>query len=230
MFIPLRDENPTSRFPFVTLILLSVNIIIFFSQALTPHGLQLAAVRFGAIPYEITHFESLNAALRISPPLALFTSMFLHGSLFHLLGNMLYLWIFGNNIEDILGPLRFLFFYLLAGLGAALTHIAAMPHSQTPMIGASGAIAGILGAYWIKFPRARVMTLVFLFFYISVVPIPAGIVLGLWFLAQVLNIGMGGGVAWFAHIGGFLVGIGLILLYRRKKARPTIAGLEAPPS
>jgi len=136
--------------------------------------------------------------------------MFLHGSLFHLLGNMLYLWIFGNNIEDVLGHVRFALFYLLAGLAAALTHTLAMPNSRIPMIGASGAIAGVLGAYWFLFPRARVRTFVFLFFYIDIVAIPAGIVLGVWFLAQLLNVGMGGGVAWFAHIGGFLAGLLLI--------------------
>jgi membrane associated rhomboid family serine protease len=138
--------------------------------------------------------------------------MFLHGSLFHLLGNMLYLWIFGNNIEDRLGPVRFGLFYVVCGVAAALTHILFEPGSRVPMIGASGAIAGVLGAYAVVFPRARVKTFIFLIFYIDVVAIPAAIVLGLWFLLQILNVGMGGGVAWFAHIGGFLSGIVLIRL------------------
>jgi len=212
MFIPLRDENPTSRLPVLTILLIAVNVAVFVLQAAVPQGLELAAVRFGAVPYNITHFRSLSEATGFPPLLTLLTSMFLHGSLFHLLGNMLYLWIFGNNIEDRLGPVRYLLFYLVCGAAAALTHILAQPGSRVPMIGASGAIAGVLGAYWALFPRARIKTFVFLIFYIDVVPVPAGIVLGLWFLVQVLNVGMGGGVAWFAHIGGFLVGLLLIRL------------------
>ncbi len=136
-------------------------------------------------------------------------------------GNMLYLWIFGNNIEDFLGRARFIVFYLLCGLAAGLTQVFMTPNSKTPMIGASGAIAGVLGAYLLLYPGARIKTLVFLFVYIRVVPVPAAIVLGFWFLAQVLNIGMGGGVAWFAHIGGFLAGMALIKLFSigRKRGR-----------
>ncbi len=212
MFIPLRDENPTSRFPLVTVVLIAVNVVVFLTQAATPHGLDLAALRFGAVPYAITHFRSLPEAAAVPPLLTLLTSMFLHGSLFHLLGNMLYLWIFGNNIEDRLGPVRFSLFYVVCGIAAALTHILFEPGSRIPMIGASGAIAGVLGAYAVVFPRARVKTFIFLIFYIDVVAIPAAIVLGLWFLLQILNVGMGGGVAWFAHIGGFLAGILLIRL------------------
>jgi membrane associated rhomboid family serine protease len=212
MFIPLSDENPTSRFPVVTVALIAVNTAIFLFQAITPHGLELAALRFGAVPYAITHFRSLPEPAAFPPLLTLLTSMFMHGSLFHLLGNMLYLWIFGNNIEDRLGPVRFILFYFVCGIAAALTHILFQPGSQVPMIGASGAIAGVLGAYFALFPRARVKTFVFLIFYIDVVPLPAGIVLGLWFLLQILNVGMGGGVAWFAHVGGFLAGILLVRL------------------
>lgn len=222
MFIPLSDENPTSRFPLVTVALIALNVVIFAFQAVSAQGLQLAAVKFGAIPYAITHFRSLEAAQTFPPLLTLLTSMFLHGGLFHLLGNMLYLWVFGNNIEDVLGPFRFLLFYLVSGLAAGLTQVLAMPGSRDPMIGASGAIAGVLGAYWVLFPRARVKTFVFLFIYINVVPIPAGIVLGIWFALQLLNVGLGGGVAWFAHIGGFLAGIALILLNRRRRALKAI--------
>ena len=217
MFIPLKDENPTSRFPYVTVFFIGLNILIFFYQILSPQGLQYYVYKMGAIPYEITHFKTLSFFPRISPPLSLMTSMFLHGGLFHLFGNMLYLWIFGNNIEDFLGPIRFVLFYLFSGLGASLTHIIFNPNSQVPMIGASGAIAGVLGAYLILYPGARVLTFVFLFFFIRILPIPAAVILGLWFLAQVLNIGLGGGVAWFAHIGGFLIGIGLIKIYSKKK-------------
>ena len=217
MFIPLKDENPTSRFPYVTVFFIGLNILIFFYQILSPQGLQYYVYKMGAIPYEITHFKTLSFFPRISPPVSLITSMFLHGGLFHLFGNMLYLWIFGNNIEDFLGPIRFVLFYLFSGLGASLTHIIFNPNSQIPMIGASGAIAGVLGAYLILYPGARVLTFVFLFFFIRILPIPAAVILGLWFLAQVLNIGLGGGVAWLAHIGGFLIGIGLIKIYSKKK-------------
>jgi membrane associated rhomboid family serine protease len=196
----------------VTVALIAVNAAVFALQAAAPRGLELAAVRFGAVPYNVIHFRSLPGALAFPPLLTLVTSMFLHGGLFHLLGNMLYLWIFGNNIEDRLGPFRFVLFYLAGGVAAALTHVLAMPGSRTPMIGASGAVAAVLGAYWILFPRARVMTFVFLVLYIGVVPVPAGIILGLWLLVQFLNVGLGGGVAWFAHIGGFLAGIVLIRL------------------
>lgn len=210
MFIPLRDENPTSRFPLVTTLLIAANAAVFLANAVVPHGLEMAAVRFGAVPFEITHFRSLDEALRFPPLLTLLTSMFFHGSFFHLAGNMLYLWIFGNNVEDYLGWFRFSLFYVLCGLAAALTQVAATPNSKVPMIGASGAIAGLLGAYWLLFPRARVMTFVFLIIYIDVVAVPAGVFLGLWFLMQVLNIGLGVGVAWFAHIGGFLAGLALV--------------------
>lgn len=219
MFLPLRDENPTNRIPVITVFIIALNCLIFLYQVFSPQGLDYYTLKMGAIPYEITHFKALAHIPRLSPPLTLFTSMFLHGSLFHLLGNMLFLWIFGNNMEDFLGPFRFFFFYLLSGLGASFTHIVFNPNSQVPMIGASGAIAGVLGAYFILYPRARVLTLVFLFVFIRVVPIPAAYVLGFWFLMQVLNIGLGGGVAWFAHIGGFLIGVALIKVFSRRKQR-----------
>ena len=219
MFLPLRDENPTNRIPFITIFIIALNCLIFLYQVFSPQGLDYYTLKMGAVPYEITHFKALAHIPRLSPPLTLFTSMFLHGSLFHLLGNMLFLWIFGNNVEDFLGPFRFFFFYLLSGLGASFTHIVFNPNSQVPMIGASGAIAGVLGAYFILYPRARVLTLVFLFVFIRVVPIPAAYVLGFWFLMQVLNIGLGGGVAWFAHIGGFLIGVALIKVFSRRKQR-----------
>jgi len=219
MLLPLRDENPTKRIPAVTIFIIALNCLIFLYQALSPQGLDYYALKMGAIPYEITHFESLTHVPRLPPLVALFTSMFLHGSLFHLLGNMLYLWIFGNNVEDFLGSFRFILFYLLSGLGASFTHIIFNPNSQVPMIGASGAIAGVLGAYFILYPGARVSTFVFLFVFIRVIPIPAVYVLGFWFLMQLLNVGLGGGVAWFAHIGGFLIGIALIKLFSRRKRR-----------
>ncbi len=216
MFIPLKDENPTQRFPVITVILITLNILVFLYQIFSPQGLQYSIYRMGAIPYEITHLTTITSLPRISPPLTLLTSLFLHGSFLHLFGNMLYLWIFGNNIEDFLGRFRFILFYLLSGLGASLVHILLHPSSKIPMIGASGAIAGVLGAYFLLYPGARVLTIIFIW----ILPIPAFIILGLWFVAQVMNIGIGGGVAWFAHIGGFLIGIGLITIYsKRRKIR-----------
>jgi membrane associated rhomboid family serine protease len=217
MFIPLRDENPTHRFPAVTILLVALNTAIFITQAISPQGLSYHVMRMGVIPYEISHLRSLAEGVRLSPGVTVFTAMFLHGSLFHLLGNMLFLWIFGNNIEDYLGHLRFSLFYLLSGLGATFVQVVFSPNSRIPMIGASGAIAGVLGAYIILYPAAKVRTLVFLFFIIRVLDIPAAYVLGLWFVLQVLNVGLGGGVAWFAHIGGFLVGMGLIRVVHRRR-------------
>jgi membrane associated rhomboid family serine protease len=225
MFIPLKDDNPTSRIPYVTVIFIALNAVVFFYQLFSPQGLQYFVYKMGAIPYEITHFKALSLFMmdsreplsRLSPPLTLIVSMFMHGGIFHLVFNMLYLWIFGNNIEDFLGPLRFVIFYILSGLGASLIHILFHPNSQVPMIGASGAIAGVLGAYLILYPQARVLTLVFLFFFIRIIAIPAAFVLGIWILIQVLNVGAGGGVAWFAHIGGFLAGILLIKVFTKRK-------------
>lgn len=227
MFIPLKDENPTSRFPYITVLLIIINIAVFFYQILSPEGLPYYVYKMGAIPYEITHFQSLSSDSpliqqpinRLSPWLTLVTSLFLHGSVIHLFGNMLYLWIFGNNVEDFLGSFRFLFFYLISGLGASLVHIGFNSGSRVPVIGASGAIAGVLGAYMILYPQARVLTLIFLFIFIRVVFIPAFIVLGIWFILQIMNVGLGGGVAWFAHIGGFLLGIFLVQYYIHKRKR-----------
>jgi len=216
MFIPLKDENPTQRFPVVTVVLIALNVLVFLYQIFSPEGLQYSIYRMGAIPYEITHFTTISQLPRISPPLTLLTSLFLHGSFLHLFGNMLYLWIFGNNIEDFLGPFRYILFYLLSGLGASLVHIIFHPSSMIPMIGASGAIAGVLGAYFLLYPGARVITLVFFW----ILPVPAFFILGLWFVAQVMNIGIGGGVAWFAHVGGFLIGVALIRIYVKRRRIP----------
>ncbi|MGM0466811.1 MAG: rhomboid family intramembrane serine protease, partial [Acidobacteriota bacterium] len=221
MFIPLKDDNPTQRFPYVTVFLIALNCLIFFYQVFSINGLEYLIIKMGVIPYEMTHLTTIAGVPRISPPLTLFTSMFLHGSLFHLLGNMLYLWIFGNNIEDHLGPTRFILFYFVSGLGASMVHILFNFNSTTPVIGASGAIAGILGAYLILFPHARVLTFVFLIFIIRIIPIPAAFVLGLWFLGQLINVGLGGGVAWFAHIGGFLLGIVLIKQFSPRQPKFT---------
>ncbi|MFQ6082938.1 MAG: rhomboid family intramembrane serine protease [Candidatus Aminicenantia bacterium] len=222
MLIPLKDENPTSRIPFVTLFLIGINISLFIIQIFSSKGLNYYILKMGVTPWSITHLKLSVVNAEIFPPLTIFSAMFIHGGFFHLIGNMLYLWIFGNNIEDFLGPIKFFFFYLISGIGASLTHILFYPNSTQPMIGASGAIAGILSAYLVLFPRARVHTLIFLFFFIKIVPIPAGLILSLWFIMQLLNAGLGGGIAWFAHIGGFLVGIALISMFRRNRRRKTI--------
>jgi membrane associated rhomboid family serine protease len=223
MFLPLRDENPTRTFPVVTVSLIALNVVVFLGTALGPRGLDYYVLRYGAIPYTLTHgpIEGFPVE-RIAPMAAVFAAMFLHGGLFHLLGNMLYLWIFGNNVEDTLGSARFILFYLLGGAAAAATHIALHPNSTAPMIGASGAIAAVLGAYFILFPRARVRTLLFLFVFVQVLDLPAAVVLGFWFILQFLNAGLGGGVAWFAHIGGFLSGILMIKAASREKRPPQL--------
>jgi len=212
--IPFSDDNPTRVFPIVTVILIALNILVFFS-GLGSAGPQEFLDNYGLIPAKLT-----------SSPIAayptLFTSMFLHAGLMHLGGNMLYLWIFGDNIEDVLGRSRFIIFYLLCGVLAAAGHIVTDLHSPIPMVGASGAISGILGAYVVLFPKARVKTLIFLGFFMTLARIPAWVLLGIWILMQVGNsMAMsveGGGVAWFAHIGGFAVGALLILPFKKMTA------------
>ena len=216
--IPIRDENPSRTFPLITIGLIATNVAVYIYQFTLPEPELLRFIMgFGLIPAEI-----LGRAPRIHamPPegLTLFTSQFLHGGIFHLLGNMLYLWIFGNNIEDLLGRIRFLLFYLLCGTLAAIAHTILNPHSTLPMVGASGAIAGVLGAYLITFPRARVTVLIFVFFFITTTQVPALIVLGLWFVMQFIYVlgdgGSGGGIAYMAHIGGFLAGLWLVRKFR----------------
>ena len=218
MFIPLKDDNPTAKFPIITVILIAINCLVFIYQVISPQGLEYFVMKFGVIPYEITHWHIKVNVPRVFWSLSLLTGMFLHGSLLHLLGNMLYLWIFGNNVEDYLGRVKFIFFYLLCGIAASLTQVIFSPNSKVPMIGASGAIAGLLGAYFVLFPSARVKTLIFLIFYITIIYVPAWLILGLWFVLQLANVGLGGGVAWFAHIGGFLTGM-ILILYNLKRRR-----------
>lgn len=217
--IPIKDENPTNRFPFITISLIVVNSIIFLYQLSLGRGIETFIYLFGVVPFEVVHNVDLPPLGNIPPLLTLFTSMFLHGGLIHLVGNMLYLWIFGNNIEDHLGHLRFLFFYMLCGLIASWSQILANMDSKIPMVGASGAIAGILGAYIILYPRAKVLTLIFLIFFIRVVKIPAVFFLGIWFLFQLLGAGTisKGGVAWLAHIGGFIAGLILINIIGKRR-------------
>ncbi len=180
-------------------------------------------IRYGLVPAEFTMGRDLPPTLGLPIWLTLLTSMFLHGGLLHVLGNMLYLWVFGDNVEGAMGRGRFLAFYLLCGAVAGLAQIAASPHSPLPQIGASGAIAGVLGAYFMLFPTSRILTLIPIFFFIRLISIPAVIVLGIWILLQVISsassLGASGGVAWFAHIGGFAAGMALVLLFRRRDVR-----------
>jgi membrane associated rhomboid family serine protease len=218
MLLPLKDHNPTRTFPFFTLAFILANVVVFVHQlALGADGFQRFVYAMGAIPYELTRLRDAVSVTPVPLYLTPITAMFVHGGFLHILGNMLYLWIFGNNIEDALGHIRYFFFYFACGLAATLTHVLSEPSSEAPMVGASGAIAGVLGAYFITYPTSRVSVL-FLFW---VVRVPAVLVLGLWFLIQIRNsvasVPGTGGVAWFAHIGGFVAGVVLMSRYRRKR-------------
>jgi membrane associated rhomboid family serine protease len=221
LLLPLKDDNPTFSFPFVTIGIILANGVIFFHQITLDYAeSQRFIFQWGAIPYQITHGEFLHIAPLIPLPLTLFSSMFLHGGFLHLFGNMLYLWIFGNNIEDTLGHFRFFLFYLVCGLFAAAVQVFSAPNLTVPMIGASGAIAGILGAYLLLFPGARVLTLVFIIIFIKLIRIPAIIILGFWFFIQLLGVGTAGtNVAFFAHIGGFISGLILVKLFQPRPSK-----------
>lgn len=219
--IPIKDNIPSRTFPFVTLSLIAVNIMVFVYQiTLGMDGVERFIYSTAAIPVEIMTLEDIGPVAIVPLPFTLVTAMFVHGGLLHVGGNMLFLWIFGDNIEDRFGHAVFLLFYIAAGVVASFAHILLDPGSTMPMVGASGAIAGVLGAYFLLFPRAQVHTLVILPLYISMVSLPAVMFLGFWFLLQVLNSGASssGGVAWYAHIGGFAAGVAGALAYRSLKA------------
>ncbi len=216
MLLPLKDDIPNSSFPVVTIGIILTNALVYYHQlALGFEENEQFIMQWGAIPFYIS-----QAAAPVTSPfpwvLPLFSSMFIHGGFFHLFGNMLYLWIFGNNIEDHLGHFRFLLFYLICGLAAAGAQIFSQPDSLVPMVGASGAIAGILGAYLLTFPGGRVLTLVFIFVFVKLIRIPALIVLGFWFAVQLISASAGAeeGVAFFAHIGGFISGLVLVKFFQ----------------
>jgi membrane associated rhomboid family serine protease len=233
--LPLRDDTPTQSTPIVTIALIAANLVAFLYQmslglSADPEAARAAqelVFEFGTIPCRLTG-ECQVPAGHAAPGVTVVTSMFLHGGLFHIGGNMLYLWIFGNNVEDTLGHGRYAIFYLLSGVAAALAQTAANPASEIPMIGASGAVSGVLGAYLILHPYARVLTLITIGIFIRFVHVPALVVLGFWIVVQLLNGlltfadsgGAMGGVAWFAHIGGFLAGMALLFVFRpRRRAR-----------
>ncbi|HXU87596.1 MAG TPA: rhomboid family intramembrane serine protease [Methylomirabilota bacterium] len=234
--IPLKDDVPSRSLPIVTIVLIALNVAAYVYQlslglAVDQSGRAAAEAfvfEFGATPCRLT--GTCDRGDFPSPYVTVFTSMFLHGSPLHIAGNMLYLWIFGDNVEDTLGHGRFLLFYLLSGVAAAAGQTITSPTSTVPMIGASGAVSGVLGAYLLLFPYATILTLMIFGFFVRSVHIPAVIVLGFWIVLQVINgwltvsasaMGRGesGGVAWFAHIGGFLAGMLLLLLFRPRPSR-----------
>lgn len=234
--IPLKDYNPSRSFPIMTITLIAINVAVFIRDRMTGH-FEKVVVHTGHGAMAVTHFIGglserlalVPAALIAHPIFAwptIFTSMFLHGNWLHIGSNMLYLWIFGNNIEDTLGRVRFLIFYFACGTVAAIAQTLSDPSSTIPMIGASGAIAGVLGAYLILFPRARILTLMPIFIIFFTIEVPAFLIIGYWALIQFANaywLGGGemgqGGVAYFAHVGGFMAGIALILLQGKKTTR-----------
>jgi rhomboid family protein len=238
--IPLKDNIPTRRFPVLTVALIVINVIVYFGLqhgGITHGPNDNEVVRWGLIPYELTHpgkhcdlvaggqvacegqrGVSGQASAQPNTWLTMFSSIFMHGSILHIAGNMLFLWIFGNNIEDSMARWRFVIFYLLGGLIANMAQVAVGPDSTAPGIGASGAIAAVLGGYALLYPRARVITAVILIFFITLLDLPALLVLGGWFLLQILDAAVnnplgGSGVAYFAHIGGFIFGLLLIKLF-----------------
>ena len=250
--IPLKDNIPTDRFPFVTFALIVANVIVYILAV--RHGGSLFSgptpqqeIKYGAIPFALTHPENQCGVVQTFGGEAIgcvkgtlpgaiptwetvFTSMFMHASIIHIGGNMIFLWIFGNNVEDSMGPLRFLAFYLVGGMAALALQVAIAPNSITPTLGASGAIAAVLGGYIVLYPRARVLTLVIIILFFTVIELPALVMLGIWFAEQALfaaaglttATGAGGGVAYFAHIGGFAFGaLTIKLLATRRRQIPS---------
>jgi rhomboid family protein len=222
--IPLRDRNPTKRFPYVNVCLILINVAVFIYEVSQGSDLDIFIHRFSVIPSEI--FSSIQRRAFFEASFrGIFTSMFLHAGWLHLGGNMLYLWVFGDNIEDKLGHARYIVFYFICGIASSALYVYVDPHSAVPAIGASGAISGVLGAYILLFPKAKILTLIPIFIFLQFVELPAIIVLGLWFVLQFFNglaslssqTAEAGGTAWWAHIGGFAAG--LILIFPMKKFR-----------
>lgn len=220
MFIPLKDINPSRSYPFVNISLIAANVALFFYElslqfSLTPKAFNAFIATYSTVPARLPSYFGGHGTFEMAF-LPIVTSMFLHSGFLHLAGNMLFLWIFGDNVEDYLGHIPYLFFYFVCGIGAGLVHILFNLYSRVPALGASGAISGVMGAYILLYPRARILTLVFVF----LLPIPAVFVLGEWFLGQFLlgmNVaggGNSGGVAVMAHIGGFLLGMLITAIVR----------------
>ena len=215
---PLKDDNPTQTKPIVTITLIITCIFIFLYQfSLTNSENMLIINNYGMKPKELFLDKGIFSYFNA------FSSMFLHGGFMHLIGNMLFLWIYGNNIEDAMGHIKFLLFYIICGISAAILQALVTPNSDIPMIGASGAVSGILSAYFLLYPKARVSTLIFVFFFITVIRIPAGILILIWFTTQIINAYLTDpnipGVAWFAHIGGFFMGVLLVPFFKKKNIK-----------
>ncbi|HEX7027982.1 MAG TPA: rhomboid family intramembrane serine protease [Gammaproteobacteria bacterium] len=218
--IPLQDNVPTRTTPFITVAFIALCVLVFLWQLSLGPAVEIAVFQYGAIPATLFGIQQLPADVAVLPTWAtLVTSMFLHGGWMHLIGNMLYLWIFGNNVEDSMGHGRFIVFYILCGLAAAFSHAIPNAQSVVPMIGASGAISGVLGAYLLLYPRAQVLVAVPIVFYLHIARFPAALILALWFVIQIVS-SMGpqqeAGVAWGAHVGGFVAGMVLIPFFKRR--------------
>jgi len=219
--IPFRDNIPSRTFPIINILLIVLNVLVFlFELSLSPRALNGLIASFGVVPAYVYAWPRLHDPLA-SLVVPFFSSMFLHGGWLHLIGNMWYLWIFGDNVEDRLGHFRYLIFYLLCGLGAGVVQTVLSGNTRVPSIGASGAIAGVLGAYVILYPFAKVLTLIPIFIFLQVIEVPAILVLGLWFVMQffygtaslaVSSSANTGGVAWWAHVGGFIIGMILLAI------------------
>lgn len=225
MLFPFRDDNPTRVTPKVTIALIALNVLVFLYQFSLPEGAhQRFIYSFGMIPASLLGGAHLPPELDLIPPWAtVFTSMFMHGGIMHIVGNMLFLWVFGNNVEDAMGHARFTVFYLACGIAAALSQGLSDTSSEIPMIGASGAVSGVLGAYLVLHPRANVHSLLFLGIFATVVTLPAMAVLGLWFVFQLVSAAViraegEGGVAFLAHVGGFIAGAILVFFFRNRRA------------
>lgn len=216
--IPIRDVNRSETFPLINYALIGGNLLAFLWQMSLGHRLEQAFFQYGLVPLRYTD-QALAARFTLFDQiLPFFSSMFLHGGVLHLLGNMWSLYLFGDNVEDRVGHLRYLVFYLLCGLAAGVTHLLTNLNSPVPTIGASGAISGVMGAYLVLFPKARILTLLPIFFFLQLLEVPAFLFLGLWFLMQILSAGatsgQAGGVAWWAHIGGFLAGMVFLKIFQ----------------
>jgi membrane associated rhomboid family serine protease len=216
--IPLRDNIPSRTFPFVNYGLIAANLLLFLYQLSLGHHLDRFVLAWGLVP---AHLLGRHDGLHLPGLATVITSMFLHAGWLHVLGNMLYLYIFGDNVEDRMGHGRYLLFYLLCGMCAAAAQLWSAPGAHVPMVGASGAIAGVMGAYFCLYPRARIVMLIFLFIFIDFIEVPAFFFLAFWFLLQFINgtfsSSSQGGVAWWAHIGGFAGGIVLLLFFKRRR-------------
>lgn len=223
--IPLRDRNQSGTFPIVTVGIILANVLVFLVELSLGAQLDLFLFQFGVVPIKVAYSSDIPDSTFVNTYFPFLSYMFLHGGFIHLIGNMWYLWIFGDNIEDMLGRFKFLIFYFICGIGSAMVHVYFNSQSGIPCIGASGAISGVLGAYMVTFPRARILVILPLFIIWEIIELPAIIVLGFWFLIQffsgtvAISAAHGGGVAWWAHIGGFVLGIIFIKIFPKSRYR-----------